>query len=209
MSFTVSIPAANRALMTLADIRQAIPSAADESDATVQALGLAVSDMVSRACRIRGDGVNPPTLLSEPILETFRLKSYQDALYLARRFVTAISSVVEDGVTLSADEYEVEKATGILTRLDENDEPISWPCGKIVVTYTAGFATVPGDLRLAAQAALREQWSAFQRDPLLRAETVDGVGSFTYWVNTGSGGSGGSVSDFVLGMLSPYRMFPV
>lgn len=166
--------------------------------------------MVSRACRVPSDGVNAPTLLSEPIVETFRLKSEASALYLARRFVTAIVSVVEDGVALDAADYEVEKATGILTRLDDDDEPMMWPCAKVVVTYTAGFAAAPNDLKLAAQAALREHWSAFQRDPLLRSETTEGVGSFTYWVNTGAGGTGGApVSDFVLGMLAPYRYFPV
>lgn len=209
MSFTVTSPAASRDLLTIEDIRQAIPGASAEDDETVEALGLAVADLVSRACRVTGDGSHVPTLLSETIVQTFRLKSTQRALYLARRFVSSISSVVVDGVTLATDAYEVEASTGILTRL-EDDAPVCWDCGKVVVTYVAGLATVPGDLRLAAQAALREQWSAFQRDPLLRSESVDGVGTFTYWVNTGAGGTGGApVSDMVLGMLSPYRYMPL
>lgn len=209
MSFTVTSPAASRDLLTIEDIRQAIPGASAEDDETVEAIGLAVADLVSRACRVPGDGIRVPTLLSETIVQTFRLKSEQRALYLARRFVSSVASVVVDGVTLAADDYEVEASTGILTRL-EDDDPVCWGCGKVVVTFEAGFEDVPGDLRLAAQAALREQWSAFHRDPLLRSESIDGIGTFTYWVNTGAGGTGGApVSDMVLGMLAPYRYMPL
>lgn len=200
--FTVSVPAADRALFTSADVSAALGAAAVTSE--TDTLILQISDMISRECRIAVDGVTPPTLRRETIVETVRMVRSERALALSRRFVDAVSSITENGVALVGADYEIDKTAGVLRRLDDDGNIIDWPQSIVVCTYTAGFDTVPTDLKLAAIRVIQEQLSASARDPLLRGETVEGIGRFDYWVNGGASASG-AISGVVSAMLDPYR----
>jgi hypothetical protein len=119
----------------------------------------------------------------ETVSETFRFTCRQDGLLLSRFPVTEIASIVENETTLTAADYELVAQTGELNRL-RNDRTWHWPSGKIVVTYTAGFAAI-GDLpegveRLALIFVNQYRYAA-ERDPLLRSETTDGAGSSSYF----------------------------
>jgi hypothetical protein len=203
--FIVSVPATDRNLLTLAEMKAALGISGSNSDAALTTLGLQISDMIARECCVAADGVTAPTLRRETIIETFRLDRRINPLRLARRFVDSITSIVEAEVTLTGADYEAEKAAGLINRLDASGGVVCWQAAKIVITYLAGFATVPEPLKLAAITVLREQWSAASRDPLLRRERVDGVSEMEFWVNSSSGSATGALSGVAASMLQPYR----
>ena len=209
--FTVSVVAGDRALLTLDECKAALGITDTASDAKLNTLRAQISDMIAAECCVPASGVVPPTFRSETIVETFRLERDAPVLILSRRWVTSIASVIEDGVVLAASLYEIESAAGSLTRLDDGGGVICWDAEKIVVTYVAGFSTVPENLKLAAITVLREQWAAARRDPLMKRERVEGIGEREYWVNSST--SGGvtpmAISGPATAMLGPYRYFTV
>lgn len=75
----------------------------------------------------------------------------------------------------------------------------SWPGdaglgGAVTIRFRAGYgdneASVPEPIRQAIAAGVQVQVSSASADPLIRSETVDGVGSWTY--NTGATMAGGA-----------------
>lgn len=199
MSLSVSVAAPDRSLVTAAEVLAAIGKTV--TAATI----LQVSDLVSDECRVARGGVAQPTLRAETLVETLRLSMPKKEIALSRRFVASVSSITVDGVALGASDYEANGESGILFRLGASGDVICWETGKIVITYVAGFATVPEPLKLAAIRVLQEQISASARDPLLRGETVDGIGRFDYWVNSSGGSVASPISAAVAAMLDPYR----
>lgn len=199
MTISVSVAATDRSLVTAAEVLAAIgATAAPEMIAYV-------SDLISLECRIAADGVNPPTLREETLVETIRIPTSKRELALSRRFIGDVDSVTVDGSALSATDYEIDPGSGILTRIDSTGAVICWERSKVVVTYDAGFAVVPEPLKLAAIRVIQEQMSASARDPLLRGETVEGIGRFDYWVNGGGASASGPISGAVSAMLDPFR----
>lgn len=208
--FTVSVVAPDRNLLTLAEMKAALGITGSANDAALTALGLQISDMISAECRVPVDGVKPPTLRQETIIETFRRRAYAKTLILARRFVNSIASIVERGVALTASDYEVEKASGMVNRLNSVGDIICWAPATLVVTYSAGFETVPEALKLAAIRVLREQWSTNDRDPLIRSETVEDVSRIDYWVGGfGSQSVPSAISPAAAAMLAPFNYYPL
>src|SRR4051812_47839033 len=157
---TIASPNTDRSLLTLAEIRVAAGlSATDNSkDATLVPLGAYVSASITSACKVAKSGVIPPTLRLETVTQTFLFKSLQKSLVLARRPVVSVTSVTQTDSLLSETEYTLDGAAGILYRANlagysytmPNGPYGWWPCGNTVVEYTAGYATVPDDLKYAA-----------------------------------------------------------
>lgn len=115
----------------------------------------------------------------------------------------SITSVTEDGVALSASDYEADEAAGIIYRLSF-DERVAWCADKVTVVYDAGYvlaSATPSALESACIALVKAKWFARLRDPLLRSEDVFGVGRNDYWVN----GSGGDMPGDVESMLAAWR----
>lgn len=202
--FEVTNPATSRAILSADELRLAANLSVTDSslDGRLAELGLRASDAIARQCKIASDGVNIPTLFSEACRDTFRPQVSMSSLVLSRRFVTAIASVVEDGVTLTADDYEIERSSGVLRRVSDNMY-IRWLQAKIVVTYTAGFSSMPTDLKHAAELVVRQMSSQTDRDPMVRRERVDGVGETEYWVGTVDGGDSPTAMA-VRNLLRPY-----
>jgi hypothetical protein len=75
-----------------------------------------------------------------------------DFIVLSDYPVTAVASVAIDGTTLSSGSYAFDSATGRLFYKPGGSSYGAWPAGRrnILVTFTAGYASVPGDLALAA-----------------------------------------------------------
>lgn len=175
-TFTVTGPADETSLLSLAELRAAVGDGVD--DASLMALGRGVSLAIARACGVASDGINPPTLLSEVCSQTFRLKRCVPRLRLARRPVTAIASVTVDGETLDPAEYEVDTASALLERICGD-----WPAGAVAVAYRAGYATAMGDLKIAATKLSTAIQSDAGRDPNLKREDIPGVREVEYWVS--------------------------
>ncbi len=179
--FSVTEAASDRSLLTTAELRAAIGNAT-APDGDVETLGRRVSSVIVSACRVAVAGATPPTLRLETLSDTYRLKSTQCELILSRRPVVEISSVVEDGTTLDADDYEVDASAGIIKRLSSDCETY-WPCGKIVIAYRAGWETVPDDLKEAAAKLAATLWSEGSKgDPGLKRESIPGVLDREWWV---------------------------
>lgn len=181
---TVSTPAIDFTLLTASELRAAVGLAdADTSMDTILAtVGNRAANIIARECRVAQGGVARPTLKSETLAETVRLEINVKPLILSRRFVTAITSVVEDGVTLASTRYEVEGPAGLLWKLDAEDRRIPWPVSKIVVTYVAGFATVPDELKAAAAKLVADLYSSNGANGNLKRERIEGVSEREYWV---------------------------
>ena len=221
--FTVTTPAADRNLLTLAEMKSALGITDAASDATLTALGAQISDMIAHECLVPVDGVTPPTLRSEAIVDEvnndLRYSGKTSPIVLTRRFVTSITSDVVAGTTLLAADYQVDKGAGLLRRVNDGGTIICWSSGKIVVTYIAGFVTIPEPLKLAAVTVLREQWSsaaqggAASRDPMVKSEAVDGVSRFEYFGQSGGSSgamsSGMAISPTASAMLTPYKYWDV
>lgn len=180
---TVTIAAADRTLLTLAEIRAAV-GVTDGSYATELAdLNARVAEAITNECGVEPAGSSLPTLREESLTQTWRAVCSKSCLWLARAPVSSIASVVVDGTTLDAADYEADGWR--LIRLDD-DAPVVWSGTKIVVSYTAGWATVPHNLKLAAVKLARTLWSEdgpSAMDPGIKRVRTDGVEEIERWVS--------------------------
>lgn len=211
-SISVITAATDRNLLTIAQLRAAVDVTGSAYDAKLTELGLRISDLFAKVCRVEEDGVNPPTLLAETVKETWRKQSYwmqgawpfadsevkRSALYCKRFPVTSVTSVVSDGTTLTeGTDFELRKADGAIVRLSGGQPTIlySW---KIEATYVAGRATVPSDLALAAAQMAQVLWWQSGRDPNEKSNQVDGLGKSERF---GHAFSEGAVPSSIMDML--------
>lgn len=121
------------------------------------------------------------TFILETVRQTERFSCAEDSLILDRELNVIITSIVEDGVTLTTDDWERDGA--LMYRL-EDDERTTWPAAKIVVTYTAGFtagSNVPEILKRATLDAVVNLYRARGRDAAIRSEQTEGVGETQYF----------------------------
>lgn len=169
----VTTPATSTSLTTLDAARAEL---AGEVDSTL--LQRWIRDASAAVARHLGF---PPA--REAVTETFWLEGGRPShLPLARTPVAAIASVTVDGTVLAAEDYTVDGA-GLLTRLS-SDQPVDWWARKIDVAYSAGWllpgqagANLPHEIERATIITVMA-WAAGQgRDPQLRSESADGIGS--------------------------------
>lgn len=112
-------------------------------------------------------------------------------LVLAEWPATAITSVTLSGTALSASDYELQSAEGFLIYLAGGTTPVCWPAGirNVVVSYTAGYASVPADIALACIIQTAWDWkrTAFVGDGmggrLGERQQVVGDGNAIYMVD--------------------------
>lgn len=199
--FAVTVAATSLQLLTDQEMRVAAGLASNDGskDATLQALGLKVADRIARYCGVTADAMQTPTLLEETCVETLRDPPQDTEILLSRRFVT-VTSIVQDGVTLDAADYVVNRSSGGIMRL-VGDAPSLWSSNKIVVTYKAGFVTAPPALKGAADQLFRVSLSSDDRDPLLKSVEIPDVGRREFWV---SGAESHDIPRNVQDMLGPF-----
>ncbi len=178
-------------------------------DALIESYIDRVSAQAVGYCGLARAGAMPPTFGAETLRATWYAESgcyYRDVDQLIlpwRAPLSAITSVAEDGATLTeGSDYELMDG-GLLQRLDGGTSaPKLWSGGKIVVVYTAGWA-LPGAVPAEIEGAIIDQvklaYLGTDRDPGLRSDTTDGVGAETWAV---PGGDSMAAS----GMLSPLEI---
>lgn len=214
-NFAILTRAADRKLVTDDDISDLMDVSALSDVSDLDTLILQASDLISMACDVPTSGVSPPTLRSEDIVETFRrsrrramtVSPYQDnerncSIYLSRYPVSAITSIVEDDAMLSTGGFELRASEGRIVRLSADVET-PWTGHKIVVSYSAGYATVPEALKLAAISLVKLKASELNRDPMLRGESFEGLGSAQYFQSGAI--AGGALPPGIADMLAPFR----
>jgi len=138
-------------------------------------------------------------------------------LFLPRFPVTAVASVVEDGLTLTTpDEYKFYESGALRRVAGQFDFRWSTYVDAVVVTYTAGYSTIPDDVVLATAtlaAALFRQGAAFAAHGTsgpVKTITLQGSDSVSYDTSTAVMGAAGSVDEAaVKQLLAPYRVRPL
>ena len=148
------------------------------------------------------------------IEETLEAEQDQAYLVLGRFPVTAVASVVEDGTTLVVTDEYVWYEDGRLRRM-YGDYAGSWSMlpNSIVVTYTAGYVTIPADVTLAAAtlaADLFRQGAAFSAHGVnpVKSVALSGSDTITYDVSA-VGQEPVTVRGAVAAILAPYRKRPL
>lgn len=213
-NISVTAAATDLSLLSISELRKAANVSDGSRDTDLLALGLRVAATIAGACKIATDGATPPTLRKETITDTFRRSRWVgraaqrdrddldggELLYLSRRPVVTVSSVVEAGTALDPSSYEIRAGIGALVRLN-NDVPCQWARNKIVVVYDAGFATVPYGLKRAAEQLIQMYWSQQTKDPLVRESNIPGVLERQFWIGSSSDPS---IPQDVMDDLGPY-----
>lgn len=208
LQFVVSAAAADRSLLTAEELRAAVGVTGSSYDTTLATLGARAAAAIAAWCGVSDAPPAVPTLRSEGITQTFRALADVPVLVMARWPITAIASVTLDGTVLAATDYELSDGNRLLYRLS-GDVRTGWTAAKLVIVYTAGWATVPDGLKAAAVRLVRDYWYADGpqlHDPALKRVRVEGVDEVEYWVPPASDPLiGGEVAD----MLAPYRTLTV
>ena len=181
----LSIPSPNtdRSLLTRAQLRAAVGVEDGSKDAALIDLGNYVAVLIAQACRVATAAGIPPTLRLETIVETIVLGTCSEWLDLARRPIVSIISVIENGTEIDSTGYRLAGSAGRLQRRSGSFAALWQRDSDIVVTYSAGWATVPDDLARAAIKFVQAEWNQGSRDPLLRRVSVEGVSEREYWVD--------------------------
>lgn len=175
---TVTVPASSTALTDLASVQAELSLPGSEDAGYLQTQIAASSAAIASWCS--------RVFARETVQEVWRPEIPTEFLMLARVPVASITSVIEDGVTLSASDYEVDPASGFLWRLS-SDQRSWWRARKITVTYAGGYIlppaqgrTLPEDVQRACVLMVAAQYNARGRDPMLRSEAAQDVGQVSY-----------------------------
>lgn len=204
---TVTTPAADYTLLTIAEMREAAGVTDASQDASLQLMEARIADSICSYCNVSIGGDARPTLRRETLTETFRMVS-QQTLILSRRHAISITSVKIDGEVIDPVDYEFRPESGVGYLLDD-DTPIPWSAKKVTVVYQAGFTNVPADLKLAAMDFFRLAWREKDRDPSVKSEEVDIPGvervKTEHWIGALPGVTESAVPEVVSGQLTRFR----
>jgi hypothetical protein len=207
----VVTPAASTRLTTIARARAVLGTA--NTDAENIKLGMLLDQASAVAANYCGR-----TLVRETVKESFIVpRAFCDAegaLLLDRAPVVSITSVTTHGDLLDAADYELDPVTGALYRLSGTYRH-PWRGVRTDVVYVAGYTvpnddvggtwTLPADIERAVINLASAYRSTGGRNPLVKSETVEGVGSTSWW-DPAVAGSGPSLPDpEAAGLLRPYR----
>lgn len=207
---TITTPADSYDLTTLASVKLELGLADRKQDPRLKSWIRQASGAISDHCK--------RVFAQESLSEQFRIGTspwttpnhWGDAshreLILSRSPVIDLTAIVENDATLdTVADYECYKPSGLIYRLCGNTRR-SWPSGKIIVTYTAGYsliADLPFGVERACNLLVKFYAAKADQNPLLRSEEAIGVQRFDYQVNQ-IGDDGGLPPD-VISLLEPYR----
>jgi hypothetical protein len=196
---TVTVPATAVALTTAASVMAEVGAVSADQGVVSSLIAQASAAIVAHLGR---------TLARETVREAFRLIEPEPHLLLERAPVVSIASVVVDDLALTTDEWEADFDAGLLYRI-EDDCRFLWRARRVVVTYTGGYLlpgvagrTLPPDIERACQIAAAESYQARGRDPRLRSESADGIGSQS-WIDPKAGH--GALPWQAAELLAPHR----
>lgn len=208
---TPAAAGATRRLTTKEKVKAILEITVTTYDDVIDAYIDRVSDEAAGYCGLAEDNAGTgPTFGAETLRATWYAYSgcREGNLLLPWRPVIAISSLTEAGTALVANtDYRLLK-TGELVRLC-NGFPFWWnPCLQVIATFTCGW-TLPAGVPPALEGQVIEQvktrFLGRKRDPALRAEATQDVGSASYGVIGGDSISEGGMLKSLEGALDDYR----
>jgi hypothetical protein len=204
---TVVTPATSRRLATVANVRADLSIGVEAmSDTQVgRMIDQATSAIESYCDRVFAQQV---------YRETYPQFRGADAIAYQRWPVTEIVTVTQGGSVLATDGYESDGRR--LYRLGSGGR-VCWPQSSLVMEYKAGWimpgvpvtglsVALPPAVELACIGEVSAIMSRRSRDPLVRSETEEGVGSTSWQIQSGMGPLTHPDS---AGLLSEYRVMCV
>jgi hypothetical protein len=193
-------------------------AAVDAAKIEMEISGTADDAFLARLIRQASDGISGfcgRVFLLETVRETFRLDQYPYAtwqwsdmlcpLRVERTPIVEVLSIVEDGQTVDALDYEIDFATGRIWRL-AGDLRTGWYGVKIVVEYRGGYALedVPPELERVCLDMVKRAYYARSRDPAQRSERIlDIIDSA--WTSTDSAETRGGLPLDIAQRLDGFR----
>lgn len=217
---TVTTAATNLLLTNVSRVKSSLGITDAAQDALISELIARVSAEIVAYLRLTAanDG-SVSTLGVQTYVETIRKVSGVYELFLSRRPITSVTSIVEDGVTLTTGvDFQVNNSVGLIDRLS-SDELTAWVGEKIVATYAAGYVlpddtgtrTLPYEIEEAAIYTIAARMSDLDPasiDPEVKTETLFDVYSATYNTAGVSGkafGESGSLPHRAMALLASHR----
>lgn len=170
----VITPAATNDLTVIDRVKAELQITTAANDAYLDNLIAEVSDACARHCSRTGWG-------RETVRQIERPTTPRECIILDRDLLPTIAAITEDGVALAVTDYELDGS--LLYRLS-SDRRVSWTASKIVLDYSAGFATLtnlPFDLERAALEWIKACYAGRGKNPLVRSESAQDVGSVSYF----------------------------
>ncbi|MCE7028935.1 hypothetical protein [Jiella avicenniae] len=172
----------------------------------------AVGTLIDQASRVIADYCRRPFGL-ETVKEVFEAPCCDGYLMLSRSPAVAFVEVIEGEETVAPASFHYEVETGLVCRLSDSGRRVAWSGAPVAVTYAAGYvlpsddndapvATLPEPVERAAIRLVGAYRSLSGRDPLIKSETTEGIGSTSWWVP----GAGSVLADpEAEQLLQPYR----
>lgn len=212
---TVITPATNRKLTTVSNLRLDLGyGPAEPSDAALNRLIDVTSAAVETYCN--------RIFARETVRETFDCVAGENWILLERYPVYQFVTLSVDGEVYDAANYQNDD--GFLYRLDDEGRRVPWGGGPFVVEYSAGYGLpsddpalpgpqLPFDIQSAISAEISAKQAQKGRDPLVRSEMEEGVGSTSWFAGGGlsasSSSSGNLLNPSAAASLDAYRWIPV
>lgn len=203
---SVVTPATSADLVSLAETKAVLGVDGSDDDALIQIFITQASDALARFCK--------RVFAHEGVKQSVRTED-GDAIghqpvVLRRRPVelTGFGASI-NGVAVEAGRLEVDPSAGLLWLLDEIGNQMKWPArASVEITYSAGYSLptgTPAALKRACILLVNHYRASTARDPLLKGETVEGVGRMDYAVTTSSGETPSGLPSDVEALALPFR----
>jgi hypothetical protein len=182
--FEVITPAAQTRLISFADAKDLIGWPESDDRAAYWFIDQ-VSQVIVDYCR-RPFGI-------ETVRDTFDdCTLCRDGMVLSRGPVVEIVSVTATHATLMPAEYRLDRQRNRLQLIDTAGQVVPWWGGSLAVEYRAGYVlpddnaagdtTLPASVQRAAVILLSQYLAGRKRDPGVKQESTEGVGSTSWYV---------------------------
>lgn len=210
---SAEVAVASRRLTTAAAVRAALKDTSSTYDTLIESIIDRVSADCVNYCNLARDiAGKQPTFISETLRATWLVTGLgrdHQLILPWRAPITAITSVVEDGVTLDAADYQLTTG-GILERVNV-DAAMAWSAAKIVVVYVAGVTagSIPPELEGQVIEQCKMRYKSTVRDPSIRSENMPDVWSGSYAVAGGDSIGESGLLKSLEEALGPYRAVAV
>lgn len=161
-------------LVSLADVKAHLNIATTADDEELRRTLAVATEMAERHCN--------RALRRKTVVESYDGDTC--ALLLRQAPVLSVTTVVENGTTLTATDYTLDAAAGILYR-GSATASFEWIDGRqvVTVTYVAGYTDPPQSAQQAVLELARHLWQTQRGNVAL--PTLGGVDDYAYAANSG------------------------
>jgi hypothetical protein len=209
---TPAAAGAARRMTTVEKVKAALRVTDPANDALITSIIDGVSADCAQEARLARAGATDPTFGRETLRATWAYRGRtrsSDLLVLPWRTpIVSVSSVVVAGESLDAAGFRIVDG-GMIQRVGDT---CAWLRADTVVEFIAGWelpAGVPAGLEMRVIDQIKMQYLQTDRDPSLRSESTDGLGSATYGVIGGDSIGKSGLLKSLEAALAPYTAWTV